>query len=1223
MTCEKTEETLIVKSNKPTVIGIVMSARSLIASHEGIVKAERALKRLNLTRTAIAKEHQIASWSTVSKFFNYKPVDRSFFQEICHLLDLDWQDIAASPDDSQLDDSNADMTDSEKAAQCDRALLDAVIRNGDRTRKALEPYILPTIRREAFLEKCLQQIELGLSGKPRIVPILGAAGYGKSTILGTLYDELTGDREAAWVALVRCDDLLESALSFPEEVGEKASDRRVTIADLAAQLTVEHGRGVLLLDTLDIVLTKTLVPILRALFAELLEWETTVVFTCRHNDYADFFEPYHESFAGFREQVYDGCKLTPFALEEVTLAARLFARLKTEFPTEESQITFADRLLALCADRVSLTEIVCNPLLLALLCELFAEAQVVPEDLTVSQLYEIYWNWKIAKVRHQQQSRRIGKAKEKLCLFLAERLYCHSGERLRDFLYETSLDLTDETDFIAYTALRSDGIVKEFGNDRIGFFHQTFLEYAIARWWNGTESGETAQFVIRQELQSPSGQVRHYIWPIFRQFFTLLPLNQFEQISNELDRTQLLPFRAIALAAVSRVEPEATRVLFPLLELAQLRQGAFIETLLIALNSAPQRHDSTVWDLLVKLLSTVGQDALNKTLEIAAVAIARHPEAGARFPEALTALMSHPEIEGDREQGYRFLGKFLNEYYREIRLRDRAIERPVLTALKEYYASLGSKVRSLAIDLYLSEGVPSAVKADFLLTILQLPPANNSFFEREKAIALTVELLPDLLATQSTILGESWLTAFEAPLPTESLGVIAAAVGQHAIDNRQWMAEMVTYLLIDPPSRLSKSFNSNCTIALKEIVQAGGGDRLVKYFLSLEVEQILDNRISTLSTILKTLAQVEGDRLTIDEVLAVQLAQWLRPRLISHPVESIRILDGLAVQFPGVKPILTQGLREIFARTKTRQVNQILKKLHCLPAELAPDLEARQNSKEARIALLKLLRDRAQRGDRESLERTIAFCGDRSQDLAKAASWTVLDLGWKNIGIAIESLLPILRDSPIVVVRQNCLKVILEGVNDFGITPTEIAKVLEVMAEEKSPEVLQGMYQLCTAAIWHHPSGERRVEQAIAKAIFKLTRSVLVQAPQMTVDMMANSAWIAFNQMAFLEERSLIPDLLECTHLLWRAIDVRGKIDKTMVTGLLNQLGKYDPQFLEGLVLEAIGEECNSLPLANWQALVVAIAHNQGKFSPLLDRVIDDPHIPLEVKHRIYQIRDL
>jgi signal recognition particle GTPase len=231
-----------------------MPGRSLVACSEGIDKAKKALQRCNLTQTAIAKELAIASWSTVSKFFNGKPVDRAIFMEICFQLNLDWQEIVGTLEEIETEveseDTNTQHVESiieEAFTKATPASVDLEIlwSNAGRTRQALNPYILPTIRREKLLDKCLTQIQVGLDGKKRVLPILGTAGYGKSTILGTIYDELSRnclETNTGWVALARCDDLVESAENFVKELGEKVSDRRTrqcrvpTIIEVAQQL---------------------------------------------------------------------------------------------------------------------------------------------------------------------------------------------------------------------------------------------------------------------------------------------------------------------------------------------------------------------------------------------------------------------------------------------------------------------------------------------------------------------------------------------------------------------------------------------------------------------------------------------------------------------------------------------------------------------------------------------------------------------------------------------------------------------------------------------------------------------------------------------------------------------------------------------------------------------------------------------------------------------------
>jgi transcriptional regulator with XRE-family HTH domain/regulation of enolase protein 1 (concanavalin A-like superfamily) len=73
-----------------------MSRGSLKASKDGIDKAKKALTHNGLTQKALAEDLAIAR-STVSKFFNGHAVERSFFQEICSKLGLNWKKIFEIP----------------------------------------------------------------------------------------------------------------------------------------------------------------------------------------------------------------------------------------------------------------------------------------------------------------------------------------------------------------------------------------------------------------------------------------------------------------------------------------------------------------------------------------------------------------------------------------------------------------------------------------------------------------------------------------------------------------------------------------------------------------------------------------------------------------------------------------------------------------------------------------------------------------------------------------------------------------------------------------------------------------------------------------------------------------------------------------------------------------------------------------------------------------------
>ncbi|MEG4861556.1 NACHT domain-containing protein [Microcoleus sp. K1-B6] len=1203
-----------------------MSNRTLQATAEGIKLAKRALGRKKLTQKALAFEMALAAWSTVNRFFTGKAIYRSIFMEICHVLDLDWQQIVSpetepepEPIDPQIDE-----------------LLVAIERSGARARAALNPYILPPIPRETLLSKCLKEIRAGVfENKRRIVPILGAAGYGKSTILGSIYDELHAEQSESgnsWLALARCDDLIESAETFALELGEKISGKRQSIMEIAQQLTAQQSRGILLIDTLDIVLTKPLVPVLRGILSQLLEIGTTVAFTCRDTDYSNFFDPYHESFAGFRESVSDNCKITPFTGEEVKTAAQEFIKTQPGFSTLESQQSFANKIIALSADSVSLQEIVCHPLLLALLCELFAAEETVPEDLTVSQLYEKYWDWKIAKVRHNLQSGHLSLVKQKLCLKLARLMYESSGERLRDFVYEGDLDLS-ETDFSAYNSLKSDGILKELGGKRSGFFHQTFLEYAVARWMNTSETGERAKDQLKNDLiASKIADSRYYIWSIFRQLLTLLSLPEFSQISQELDTTKILPFRALTFASVSRTEPESSAVLLSLLGIALIRDYSFQETLLAAARGAPQRHGDVVWELAVQLLGNVGPELINKAAETVAELLGRFPAAkpanlefpaaNSRFERALAAIANRqPTAENNRQELYHIWGKFIGvfcEIY--INKRSDGVELEILESLKKYYFVFGGNVRSTVVELYLTPGVPATVQRDFLLTIIS-QPVSEQFKEKENAIQLLSRLLPNFLAAGDTVFGTTWQTALCAPLDKYWTAVAAGAVGLAAAsDSALLEAILKSTFSASLPTELGDLTRRNLA-AITSAVGSGAVDLVAKILLKIPIETIPANRTSTITLLFRELASAANSARPLSSELQLALVEWIVPAIDRAPVEFIRAIDALADN-RAVQQLLAEILEQILPTLPAQQTAQILKKLNNVPLQLEPYLQKNAASKEARSALIKLYRQQAENNSQTAISELAKLCLDQSRDVALDASAVLLTLAEQKKPIELQQLLPVFAKSPLVGARQNCLKAFIETVNSQVVATSEIIAVFETLENDSAAEIVQLLYKLIETAIWNHPSGIKTMDFDLAKATFELTNRIVKSSNQELINMGAASALIAFNQIALLEKKEFMFQIGACTRTLLRITDISRKVDKLVVTGLLTKIAKFDSEFLASIVREDFIASGSLMPVANQCAVAVAVANDCGKNSPLLDEILNDRRIPNEVKSRIIRDRE-
>ncbi|WP_293302616.1 MULTISPECIES: hypothetical protein [unclassified Microcoleus] len=219
-------------------------------------------------------------------------------------------------------------------------------------------------------------------------------------------------------------------------------------------------------------------------------------------------------------------------------------------------------------------------------------------------------------------------------------------------------------------------------------------------------------------------------------------------------------------------------------------------------------------------------------------------------------------------------------------------------------------------------------------------------------------------------------------------------------------------------------------------------------------------------------------------------------------------------------------------------------------------------------------------------------------------------------------MLLILAKSPLVGVRQNCLKSFIEKVNSQVVATSEIIAVFETLENDSAAEIVQFLYKLIDTALWNHPSGIKTIDPDLAEATFELTRRIVKSSDRDVISMGAASALIAFNQIALLEQKELMPQIGTCTRTLLRIVDISRKVDKLVVTGLLTKIAKFDSEFLAAIVREDLIVGDSLMPVPNQCAVAVAVANDCGKNSPLLDEILNDGRIPNEVKSRIIRDRE-
>ena len=849
-------------------------------------------------------------------------------------------------------------------------------------------------------------------------------------------------------------------------------------------------------------------------------------------------------------------------------------------------------------------------------------------------------------------------------------MYSKSSERLRDFVYQSNLELND-IDFLAYEELLSDGVLQDLGGERIGFFHQTFLEYAIARWFNATETGESAKNQLLTHLsESNAAYFKYYLWSVIRQLLNLVNLSEFHRIFHLLDITQLSPFRAVTFAAVSRAEPDSSSVLLQLLPNSLTLGDAYQDILLTAAKGAPTRHVENVWLVVLELLHKTGLTLVNKAAEIAGELLAKIQTApGERLEQALNGIRSRTVVGNDATQERsNIFGKLISSYSKIPKTFGRGIDLNILHCLKAHYFRFGSHTRGMVLHLYLTPGVLESAQREFLMALIQ-KRTSEQFKEKEKAIELLEHLLPSLIQSGDSPFGNSWVDALLVQLPPSWDIIQAAAVGHQAALDTNLMATLLSELFKEKLSQSDGIAMRRYQVALSEAIGSGAGNQVAASLLKIPLDTIPQNRVSTVSKLIQALAGQDDDANKLSPELRLSLAQWIVPKICDRPLEFIPILDALAKGSPQVQPLLEQHLSQIIPKLQQQQAIAIIKKLNYVPLELKSYLLDQATYKEFRLALVKLYQRLAQtEPSAEAISGLLGLCRDDSREVALDAAQIILTLAEHQKlmqvqpsprlpgdaassvhrssftvhsnelstmnnerdgagdfpphpqGVVlppspfVDDFLSILSNSRVPGVRHNCLKALIELVNaGASISNAQMCKICKILDNESIPEIIQTLYKLIECWVQVNQS----ISSDLAQATFDLTQRLANEKKaEFLHSGIARAALTTLKNIANLEQGNLISRIGECTRLLLRSIDVT-TVNKSFVIGILDKLARFDTELLSQIVRDDFirGEE--TLPLANMSAVVVAIAFNQGKNSPMLAQMLNDERFSQEVKNLI------
>jgi hypothetical protein len=1194
-------------------------SRSLQASPSGIELAKRALVRENLTQKAIANELAIASWSTVNKFFTGKPVDRFIFIEICTALDLDWEAIVLPPQNASLTSPDPSLSALRPASS---ALLTAVQQNAIAAREALTPRILERIPRAIVQDKYLGAIIRGIDGEQsRLIPIVAPAGYGKSTILGDIYDQLTQSNKT-WVGLILCSSVSVTPTYFSfltATYAPPSSDRPLppsppspgiyqtsaidaafgkslcgssqSIVEVVTQLIADHGKGVLLIDTLDLIVNRDFITVFNLILRQLLDTGLTIVLTCRDHEYNDCLEPTRERLPGISQRI-DRHTVPNFTTAEIRAAAEAFFR-KLEPDAPDRSKPFADKILSLSADNRSLKDIIQNPLLLALLCDLFAQDGNVPPDLTVSKLYQRYWEEKVAYSRvDQSHAALLAVEKEHLCLTIARRLFERSSDKLCESLYRDEFGV-EFTEIIveAYGELLSEGVLDLLPSHKIHFFHQTLLEYAIAYWLTRHSAQSQRQQILDWINQPNASHTRTHWLPILRQHLTIIDESEFEALMNQLNHQEVGIFGVIAYAAASRDRPDALRRLLPIaLELGESYQRRLRQ----ALSSAPRPLIESTWDILLLLLQQANHATAGNTAQLAGSLLAEWWQAlSDRLPASLDAIAQRSPHSKHPDERAMLSGWLLQPC---LPLIEHAPNPTILTSLRQNFSILGYRTCATVIQLHSLPSVAIETQVSFLTQLITNTTPHHDLVKETLSQWLST-LSPHLLTTPSSPLGNTWSDILHHPSDHTWGTVQAKAIGRWAAQDRSMFTQLLQDYGFAEPSRIQRSL-----LAVNESLVFGGVAHFTAAFTQLDLASLSPKNLHRFTALLnpKNLANFTPDH-------QEAIAQVLQPLVPTRLQELVLAFDVLADASPTARQILETGISSL---SLEQQTELQIRRLRFQPLEQHPPIT--QLDKPAQRLLIQVYRQQAAT-EPAAGDRLIAIAQSPMKDIALAAS------------VDLDQIYPALIPAQVFLflqsifpgVRANALNILIRC--HASLAPTDLNQVAQTLFSESDQAVCRLLCNLVTQWIKQNQQLPPHVLSSLATIPTKLLSRKLFEGGTARALMDALKA-IAQSQAPTVDVQ-VLGDLVQQILTSINLSQVRNS--ESEMIDLLCALNRLSASFLA----EVVEQTCPILAQQGWErnisAVVRAIATIEGRQSSRLEQIRNRDWCTRAIEGMILEVRGM
>jgi hypothetical protein len=648
------------------------------------------------------------------------------------------------------------------------------------SRRALDSASALPIQRRAVLDEVfVPAVERALRS-PHVIAIVADAGFGKSVLLGQLYDEFAARQEIAPV-LVSSSALngpFSDIAALDNALGEAVGVTSSSVTYLLRLQRTEGWQPILLLDTIDLLLDEHFVPLLARFLRRVVDEGVPAVVTCRQFEFDMYLEPIAERAPLLADLV------TPeplFGLKRDEVRAFVTAYLVERRNLIDVAIdSFVDNLLHLRERRNAIVEICRSPLLLSLVCTLYAPEGEVPEDLTVSLLYSTYWERQVR--RDRTGGLRAAAMREQVCLRAAAWLRNASTARFVEEFPESIVG--SETDaWEALEGVRSSGVIVRGSTwAQLRFFHQSFAEYAIARQILD-DPATRDEFV--QEL-ALTGRDSH-LWPVLVQLLYAAGRRENRSLTRSIvDRLDLSVLQALRAAALTAVAGDDLELLTVVTERSLSLPPQHQQLLAQTAATCSEALAAGVAELLERILGNSDPDTAFSVAQSLGVVMGRIPvDRTVALEKAAEVLFSkRNDIEGTRIRGDTLVLNFLKG------LQDVQLSANDLTALLELYPRGGPLSRGQIVRLFAT--APRRYRMQ--LAAVALHSAAPGVVRDELIV-----MLQDILATQDIADSFGWndwrsMLATQLPDGWEDIqcgAIILDAIGPRRFVGVETLGEIV------------------------------------------------------------------------------------------------------------------------------------------------------------------------------------------------------------------------------------------------------------------------------------------------------------------------------------------------------------------------------------------------------------------------------------------------